>query len=85
MLEIGNHVVDVLLTGDSREDHLGAGHHAARILDVFLEFFLVPDDAGILVGVGVVEAGDGAGMPAVEAVELGADLVLRIVADRVAG
>ena len=31
--------------------HLGAGDHAFGVADVFLEAFLVPGDAGILVGV----------------------------------
>ena len=46
---------------------------------------LVPGDAGVLVGVGIVVAFHGARLAAVEPVELGADLVLGAFADRVAG
>src|SRR5271154_2951439 len=84
LADIGPQIGDLLLVLDAGEDHLGAGHLGPRILDVVLEFRLVPDDAGILVGVGIGEIGDAAGMPAVDAVELGADLVLRVIADRMA-
>src|ERR1700686_3581812 len=85
LADIGPQIADLLLVFDASEDHLGAGHLGPRVLDVVLEFRLVPDDAGILVGVGIGEIGDAAGMPAVDAVELGADLVLCVVADCVAG
>src|SRR5580704_8182421 len=85
LADIGPQVVDLLLVLDAGEDHLGAGHLGAGVLDVVLEFRLVPDDAGILVGVGIGEIGHAAGMPAVDAIELGADLVLRVVADGMAG
>src|SRR3984957_19311229 len=85
LADISPQVGDLLLVLDAGEDHLGAGHLGPRVLDVVLEFRLVPDDAGILVGVGIGKIGDAAGMPAIDAVELGADLVLRIIADRMAG
>src|SRR5580704_8344958 len=85
LADIGPQVVDLLLVLDAGEDHLGAGHLGPRVLDVVLELRLVPDDAGILVGVGIGEIGDAAGMPAVQPVQLGADLVQRVVADRMAG
>ena len=66
------------------KDHLGAGDLGVRILDVFLEVLLVPDDARILVRVGIVEPAYGAGLAAVEAVEHGADFVLRARADGMA-
>jgi len=50
---------------------------------VFLEGGLVPDDAGILVGVAVVEPLGGAGLAPVDTVEL--DLVLGALADGMAG
>src|SRR5579862_1486008 len=84
LADIGPQVVDLVRFLDAGEDHFGAGHHAPRVLDVFLEFSLIPDDARILVGVGILEVGNAAGMAAVEAVEFGADLVLRVVADRMA-
>src|ERR1700684_4227553 len=85
LADIGPQIVDLLLVLDAGKDHLGAGHLGAGVLDVVLEFRLVPDDAGILVGVGIGEIGDAAGMPAVDAVKLGADLVLRVVTDGMAG
>src|SRR5215813_14363313 len=77
----GPEIVDFLLVLDAREDHLGARHLGARILDVLLERRLAPGNARILVGVAVVEALRGAGLAAVEPVELGADLVLGVFAD----
>ena len=58
---------------------------ARRILDVFLEGRLAPDDAGVLVGVGIAVIGCGAGMAAIEAIEFGADFVLRPFPDGMAG
>src|SRR3974390_724080 len=81
LLDVGPQVVDFLLVLDASEDHFGAGDLGPWILDVFLEVRLVPNDAGILVGAGIVEARNGAGLAAVEAVELRADLVLRAGAD----
>src|ERR1700722_19577561 len=85
LADIGPQVVDLLLVLDAGEDHLGAWHLGPRILDVVFEFRLVPDDAGILVGVGIGKIGDAAGMPAIDAGELGAVRVLRVVADGMAG
>src|SRR5580704_18837405 len=85
LADIGPQIGDLLLVLDAGEDHLSAGYLGPRVLDVVLEFRLAPDDAGILVGVGIGEIGDAAGMPAVDAVELRADLVLCVVADRMAG
>src|SRR5690348_10488472 len=76
LADIGPEVLDVLRVLDAGEDHLCARDHRPRIGDVFLEIRLVPDDAGVLVGVGIAEARRRAGMAAVDAVELGADLVL---------
>jgi hypothetical protein len=82
---IGPEIVDLGLVLDAGECHLGAGDLGLRVLDVFLENGLVPGDAGILVGVGVIVVRRGAGFAAVEAVELGADLVLGAFADSVTG
>ena len=49
------------------------------------EACLIPNDAGLLVGVGIAVAGCAAGFAAVEAVELGADLVLGPFANGMAG
>jgi len=78
-------IIDLLLVLDAGERHLGAGNLRLRVLDVFLELGLVPGDAGILVGIRIVVVRRGAGLAAVDAVELGTDLVLGAFADRVAG
>src|SRR5580698_4783406 len=85
LADISPEIVDLLRVLDAGKNHFGAGHHAARILDVFLELRLVPDDAGVLIGVGIIEAVDAARMTAVEAVQHGADLVLGAVADGMTG
>ena len=64
---------------------LGTRNFGPWVLNVFLEGCLIPDDAGILVGVGIVEARYGAGLAAIEAVELRADLVLCARANGMAG
>src|ERR1700730_9386686 len=83
--DVGPEVVGLLLVLDAGQDHLGAGDLSPGVLDVLEELFLVPGDAGILVGVGIGIIRRGAGLAAVEPVELGADLVLGAVADRMAG
>src|SRR5665213_2076829 len=83
--EIGPQIVDLGLVFDAGEYHLGARNLRSRIFDVLLEIGLVPDNAGFLIGVGIAIVGRGAGMTAVEAVELGADLVFCAFADRMAG
>src|SRR6185437_9852819 len=85
LADIGPEVGDLLRVLDARKDHLGAWDHRARIVDVFLERVLAPDDAGRLVGLGIAETRSRARVAAVEAVELGTDLVLRARADRMAG
>src|SRR5262249_10272897 len=85
LLEIGPEVAGFFFVLDAGENHLGIGNLGARILDVFLEGCLIPSDTGILVGVGVVELGDRAGMTAVKPVEHGADLVFCPFTDRMAG
>src|SRR5580693_8729418 len=85
LTDVGPQIVDPLLVFDAGEGHFGTRNHGARALDVLLESRLVPDDARILIGVRIVEIRHGAGMPAVEPVQLGADLVRRVRPDRVAG
>ena len=63
MVEEGDEVLDALLVFQARIDHLGARNFRARILDVFGEGCFIPGDTGILVGVSVVVALDGAGPP----------------------
>src|SRR5438445_11540862 len=83
--DVGPEVARLFLVLDAGEDNLGAGDLRLGILDVVEELILAPGDAGILVGVGIGIALDGAGLAAIEAVEHGADLVLGAIADRVAG
>src|SRR5579863_5585146 len=71
----------VLVAGES---HFRSRNRAPRIVDVFLEHFLVPDDARFLVGFGIGVVGDAAGMATVKAVELGSDLIGRARTDVVA-
>src|SRR5262249_21253104 len=85
LLVLGREVAGFVFVLDAGENHLGVGNLGARIFDVFLEGCLIPSDTGILVGVGVVELGDRAGMTAVKPVEHGADLVFCPFTDRMAG
>src|SRR5258707_3116768 len=78
-------VVGFFLVLDAGEYHLGTWNRRLGVLDVVLELGLVPDDAGILVGIRVGITLSGAGVAAVEPVELGTDLVLGAFADRVTG
>src|SRR6202043_2966348 len=52
--DVGPEIVDLVLVLDAGEGHLGAGNLCFGVLDVFLELGLVPGDAGVLVGVGVI-------------------------------
>src|SRR4029077_19281237 len=85
LADIGPKVVDLLLVLDAGEDHFGAGDFGPGIFYVVLEGRLAPDNAGILVGIGIAEIRHRAGFAAVNPVELGTDLVLRVGADGVAG
>src|SRR5471030_1856618 len=85
LFEIGPKISGFLLILDAGEDHFGAGDLGAWILDVFQERCVIPGDAGILVGVGIVEIGRRAGTAAIDTVELGADLVLGALADGMTG
>ena len=58
----GPQVADLLLILDADERHFGVWDFGPGILDVFLEGRLTPDDAGILVGVGIAVIRDGAGL-----------------------
>src|SRR3974390_1549449 len=68
--DIGPEIVGFFLVLDARENHLGARDLAAWILDVLLERRLVPSDAGILIGVGIVVIRRGSRPAAVNTVEL---------------
>src|SRR6202035_3699593 len=75
LFEIGPKVIDLLIVLDAGENHFGARNLGFGVFDVFLETGLVPDDAGILVGVGVAEVRNGPRFAPVEPVEFGPDLV----------
>src|SRR3954447_7482599 len=78
-------VVGLFLVLDAGEHHLGAGNLRLRLLDVFEELVLAPGNAGILVGIRIGIAFGGAGLAAVDAVQLRLDLVLGAFANRMAG
>src|SRR5579872_6494273 len=78
-------VVGFRVVLDAGKHHLGAGDFRPRVLDVFLEGGGVPGDAGVLVGIGVIVVRRGTRLAAVEPVELRADLVLGVLANRMAG
>ena len=67
--------VPVLGLLEATEGHLGARNVLLGVLEVLEESVLVPVDGTLLVGVGVGEARDLAGLTAEETVELRADLV----------
>src|SRR5581483_4603214 len=83
--DVGPEVATFLLVLDAGEHHLGAGNFGLRVRDVFEELILVPGDAGALVGVGIVEPFDCAGLAAVEPVEHRPDFVLGAFTDRMTG
>src|SRR4029079_7953613 len=68
LLDVGPQVLGLLLVLDAGKDHFGVRDLYPGILDVILEALLVPGDAGILVGVGIAEIRDAAGLAAVESV-----------------
>src|SRR5262252_164142 len=76
LLEVGPKVANVLVILDADECHAGARHLLHRRADIFVEGLLAPGDAGRLVGGGVVEALEGAGLAAFDAVEGGPSLTL---------
>lgn len=76
--------VPVLSLLEATEGHLGARNVLLGVLKVLEESVLVPVDGTLLVGVGVGEAGDLAGLAAEETVELRADLVALALLEGVA-
>jgi hypothetical protein len=81
LLEIAPQIRDVLVALDIGKNHLGARNLRARIFDVFLERFLVPNDAGVLVCIAVAEALNRASLAAIEPVKDRPDLVGGVLAD----
>jgi hypothetical protein len=76
--------VPVLSLLEATEGHLGARNVLLGVLEVLEESVLVPVDGALLVGVGVGEAGNLAGLAAEETVELRANLVALALLEGVA-
>jgi hypothetical protein len=81
LFEVGPKVVDLLIVLDAGESHFRARDFSLGILDVFLEGRLIPDDARILVGIGILVIRDATGFAAVQAILCRTDLVLRARTD----
>lgn len=81
---VRNEVVAILVLLQATKGHLGAGNVLLGVLKVGEEGLVVPGDAGLLVGVGVGVAVDGARLAAEEAVQGRADLVAAVGLDGVA-
>ena len=62
LLQIGDHVLGLLVLGQAGEQHLGARDHRLRVLQILRERRLVPDEVRVLVGVGVAIALIGSGL-----------------------
>jgi hypothetical protein len=84
LLDEGPQILDFLLVLNAGKDHLGTGDFGPRVLDILGKGLFVPNDAGILVGIGITKAGDAARMAAIEAVEFRSDQVGRAGTDFVA-
>src|SRR5665213_3688778 len=82
--QIGPQVGNFRLVLDAGEGHLGAGNLGHRVLDVVLEGIGAPGDARVLVGFAVAVLRGRPGLPPIQAIELRADLVARVFADRMA-
>merc|ERR1740129_949621 len=78
LLDVGDEVRALLVLLDACKDHLRPRHVLLRVDKVLEEVLAGPDDAGVLVGLGVGEAVIGPGLAADEAPEGGA--LLRVAA-----
>src|SRR6266481_9830618 len=85
LLEIAPQSREFLVALDAGKNHLGARNLRARIFDVFLECFLVPGDAGILVCIGVAEAFNRASLSTIKPVKHRSNLVGGVLADTMTG
>src|SRR5262245_7461846 len=81
LLQVGPQVAEFLVVFNPREKHGRAGDLAAWVLDELLECLLGPRDAGAFETLAVIEVLDTAGLPAVETVKHGSELVLGAFAD----
>ena len=85
LLEISQQVADLLLILEAGVDHLGAGNFGLGILDVLTKRRLVPGQTRVLVGIGIVISRIRTRLSANDAVQNGADRVLRGLADLMTG
>jgi len=84
LADIGPEVIDLLLILHAGKYHFGARDFGPGIFYIVLETRFVPNDSGVFVCIGIAEIRNRTGFAAVDPVELGADLILRAGADRVA-
>src|SRR5208337_2436139 len=84
LFEVGDDIGNVFVGQQAGKHHLGPRNFSLRVLQIDLEGRLVPSDARILVGFGVIVAGIGTGLPADHAVQNAADEVLGVLADLMA-
>src|SRR5690606_7549955 len=75
-LQVVDHVGQFFLLLDAREDHLVARDVTLRIGEIRGQGFLVPGDALVLHGIGVLEVFHGAGLAPEQAGEAGTDALL---------
>ena len=66
---VGAEIFCLRLVFDANEHHFRSRDIGLWILDIFQECCLVPDDAGILVGIGVVVTGHGARLTTFESIQ----------------
>src|SRR5262249_14105758 len=78
-------VGDVLVVLYHVESQAGAPHLLHRRADIFVEAFRAADDAGRFIGRGIIEALEGAGLAAVDAIERRPELDFGLWSDVVAG
>src|SRR5260370_33138436 len=81
LLEIAPQIRDFLVALDTGKDHFRARNLCARISDVFLEHFVVPGDARVLVCIAVTETFNRASLPTVKPIKDRPNLVGGVLAD----
>src|SRR5690606_10986679 len=88
LLQVSNDVFPLLLILEPGKRHLGIWHEGARILEIFEQILLGPNEplfSSLLVGLGVIETLDCTRGAADDAVELRPDHVLCLFPDLMAG
>ena len=69
LTHVSPQVFDLLLVLDARKDHFGAGNLRLGIFYVLFECRFIPNDARVLVGIGIVETWYSAGLAVIETIE----------------